>query len=202
MSVLALETSTTHGSVVVLAADGTVTFEESFVADRTHSSFLFAALERAKAVAPPWDRIAVGLGPGSYAGVRIALSAAMGLSLVSGAKLLGIPSIAALDVEASRYAAIGDARQESFYWSVVENGVCLEGPEIVTPEVLRIRLGAMEGPLFASDFLAIAPHAQPAHPSALRLARFAYAGRGIVARGELEPIYLREPHITRPKPVG
>ena len=36
-------------------------------------------------------------------------------------------------------------------------------------------------------------------PSALLLARLAEAGRSIVATGDLEPIYLREPHITQPK---
>ena len=35
--------------------------------------------------------------------------------------------------------------------------------------------------------------------SATRLARLANATRGITATGDLEPIYLREPHITLPK---
>src|SRR3954469_21764984 len=100
MSILALETSTMHGSVAVLGDDGAVRFEHRFVADRTHSSALFAALERARAEAGDWTQIVVGLGPGSYAGVRIAISAALGLAMTTGAELLGVPSVATLEVPA------------------------------------------------------------------------------------------------------
>jgi hypothetical protein len=33
----------------------------------------------------------------------------------------------------------------------------------------------------------------------VRLATLAAAGTGVVQRENLEPIYLREPHITQPK---
>jgi tRNA threonylcarbamoyl adenosine modification protein YeaZ len=198
MSILAMETSTTHGSVAVLGGDGALLFEDRFVADRTHSSHLFAALERARKESGDWERIVVGLGPGSYAGVRIAISAAMGLALTTGAELLGIPSVAAMEVEPARYVAIGDARRDSYYWTLVEEGICLEGPEIVSLEDLRVRLAGAALPVFASDHMAQSETAL-AHPTAARLARWALEGRGITARGELEPIYLREPHITRPK---
>jgi hypothetical protein len=36
-------------------------------------------------------------------------------------------------------------------------------------------------------------------PRASKLALLAAAGRGIVARDDLEPLYLREPHITKPR---
>jgi tRNA threonylcarbamoyl adenosine modification protein YeaZ len=198
MSILALETSTTHGSVAVLAADGVLLFEDRFVADRTHSSFLFAALERARREAGDWDRIAVGLGPGSYAGVRIAISAAMGLALTTGAELLGLPSVAAMEVEPPRYIAIGDARRDSYYWTVVDDGLCLEGPELVSLDDLRVRLTNLVLPIFASETMSEGAPAL-AYPSAARLARLSLAGRGITAHTNLQPIYLREPHITRPK---
>jgi hypothetical protein len=44
------------------------------------------------------------------------------------------------------------------------------------------------------------PQAVVSRPRALTLARLAAEGRGIFAEGELEPLYLREPHITYPKP--
>ncbi len=199
MTTLAIDTSTQRGSVTLLV-DGELRLEEIFTADRTTSSSLFAVLERALALAPRVDQVAVGLGPGSYAGVRIAIAAAIGLELGSGAQLVGLPSVAALETEAAGYLAIGDARRETFYFTRVERGVCLDGPLLASESELRARLAAHAAlPVFTSAALPAFPAAQLALPSAVRLARLASAGRGITATGDLEPIYLREPHITLPR---
>ena len=199
MTILAIDTSTTHGSVALLA-EGELRLEETFTADRTTSSTLFAVLERAVALAPRVDQVAVGLGPGSYAGVRIAIAAAIGLDIGAGAQLVGLPSVAALAVEAAGYVAIGDARRETFYFTRVEDGACVEGPLLVSESELRERLVTHATlPVFTSAALAAFPEGQIALPSAVRLARLASAGRGITATGDLDPISLREPHITLPK---
>jgi tRNA threonylcarbamoyl adenosine modification protein YeaZ len=198
MTVLSIDTSTIRGSVALLQ-DGAILFEENFTADRSHSSSLFSSLATVRKEFTQLDQIAIGLGPGSYAGVRIAISAAIGLSLATGAKLLGLPSFAALDVAEPQYVALGDARRETFYWSVVDEGVCREGPLLLTEAELSVRLAANQWPIFSSETLAIVPSARLAFPSAVRLAHLALAERGIVARDDLEPIYLREPHITQPK---
>ena len=195
MITLAIDTSTTHGSVALLV-DGELRLEEMFTSDRSHSASLFPILERARALVPGVDQVAVGLGPGSYAGVRIAIAAAIGLELGLGARLVGIPSVAVLETGMDGYVAIGDARREAFYYTRVEDGVCVDGPRLLSEEELR---AAIDGPVFACVALPAFPSAQLALPSAARLARLAEAGRGIVAAGDLEPIYLREPHITQPK---
>ena len=112
MIVLALDTSTVEGSVAVYAF-GEIAFHEKFRADRSHSSALFTTLEKARGYAGRFDRVAVGLGPGSYAGVRIGIAAAFGMNLVLGAELVGIPSVAALETDDAEYFAIGDARRGS-----------------------------------------------------------------------------------------
>ena len=199
MTILAIDTSTNHGSVALLA-DGEMRLAETFTADRTTSSSLFAVLERAVALAPRVDQVAIGLGPGSYAGVRIAIAAAIGLELGGGAQLVGIPSVAALETDAPGYLAIGDARRETFYFTRVADGVCVEGPLLATATELSGRLAAHPAlPVFATEALAGFPSARIALPSAARLARLAEAARGITATCDLEPIYLREPHITLPK---
>jgi hypothetical protein len=48
--------------------------------------------------------------------------------------------------------------------------------------------------------LPVYPEAQVVQPSAAIVGKLAFAQQGLTARGDLEPIYLREPHITRPKP--
>ena len=81
--------------------------------------------------------IVVGLGPGSYAGVRIAIATAVGLKAAWGARLLGLPSVCALDhVE---YVAVGDARRNSFFFAHVIRGRCVEGPTLATAEEIFSR---------------------------------------------------------------
>ncbi len=200
MITLAIDTSTMRGSVAVLA-DGVLLLAQDFSADRSHSSTLFTVLERACAALPRIDRIAVGLGPGSYAGIRISIAAALGLQLARGAELVGLPSVAALQTDAARYVAIGDARRETFYFTRVEEGLCTEGPLLMDESALRAKLAALGNalPILVTAPLAGFPEAQSALPSATLLAHLAADRRGIIAHGDLEPIYLREPHITLPK---
>ena len=75
MTILALETSTSQASLAVWR-DGEVVREWSFCSERSHNSLLFAPLREAWAVAEP-DLMVVGTGPGSYAGVRVALVASL-----------------------------------------------------------------------------------------------------------------------------
>ena len=199
MTILALDTSTPRGSVA-LWRDGTLVLDEIFTADRSHSSALFPILARVRAQAPQLDTIAVGLGPGSYAGVRIAIAAAFGLSLAEGPRLIGLASVAALETSAPAYLAIGDARRETFYFTRVEDGLCLEGPSLLTAPELTTRLAQYPDlPLYSPTPIPEFPRAEIALPRANRLAQLAAIERGILAEGDLEPLYLREPHITQPR---
>lgn len=201
MNTLAIDTSTTRGGVALLC-DGILRLEENFVADRSHSASLFTVLERALAAisGEHLDQIAIGLGPGSYAGVRIAIAAAIGLEFGLGARMVGVPSAAALETAEPHYLAIGDARRETFYFTRVENGICREGPLLATESDLRARLaGRPTLPAFTSAPIPEFPDARIALPSAAKIARIAAEGIGPPLTGDLEPIYLREPHITQPK---
>jgi len=199
MTILAIDTSTHHGTVALLV-DGELRLDETFTADRRTSAALFPVLERALAAAARVDQVAIGLGPGSYAGVRIAIAAAIGLKLGLRAQLVGLPSVAALETNAPAYLAIGDARRDTFYFTHVEDGLCTVGPLLATADELHTLLAAHSAlSVFTSVPLPAFPSAEIALPSAVRLARLAHAGRGLTAAGDLEPIYLREPHITQPK---
>ena len=202
MATLAIETSTARGSVAVWSA-GELLFSETFTAERRHSASLFAALERARGQVARIEQIAVGLGPGSYAGVRIAIAAAFGLELALRAELVGLPSIAAFETASPQYLAAGDARRDAFYFAVVDGGVCIDGPRLASEQEVRDVIdGFGTWPFYVSEKLARFPTATIAFPSAAVLARQAAEERGIVQSGDLEPIYLREPHITYPKPIA
>jgi len=192
MVTLALETSTPRGGVA-LFREGELVFSESFTADRSHSAELFAVIERALAPEVRPDRIVVGLGPGSYAGVRIAIAGAIGLSIATGAELLGIPSAAAL--EEGEYMALGDARRGAYSFAHVRDGEMVSGPMLLTREEIEGRLGEGRLRVFSSEELNL-PGVEIRFPLVARIGRLAVEGRSIHARGVLEPIYLREPYVT------
>jgi tRNA threonylcarbamoyladenosine biosynthesis protein TsaB len=200
MKTLALEISTARGTIA-WDEDGSALFDCGFAADRKHSGAFFENVQRCLQRFGRPERIIVGLGPGSYAGVRIAIATALGLRSAAGAKLLGIPSICALDTHASSYCVIGDARRQSFFFAQVESGRMTDGPILDSAEELGARLQRLKLPVYASELLPEFSVADLAYPSAWRLVEVAplYSEEIDVA---LEPIYLREPHITVAKATG
>ncbi|HEY1582340.1 MAG TPA: tRNA (adenosine(37)-N6)-threonylcarbamoyltransferase complex dimerization subunit type 1 TsaB [Chthoniobacterales bacterium] len=192
---LALELSSPVGSVAFVDDEGPRDFR-AFPADRKDSGFFYENLRRIYEKGAKPDMIAVGLGPGSYAGVRIAISTALGLAAASGARLRGVPSICAID--RPEYFFIGDARRNSLFFARIEQGHCLEGPGLTTAEELHEMLNAArETPVIATQPLPSFPQVVVENPSALRLLEVAL--RSDEEGDVLEPIYLREPYITTPR---
>jgi len=72
------------------------------------------------------EAIAVGLGPGSYTGIRAAIALAQGWQLARGVKLLGVGSVECLAAQAQaekifgRVNAVIDAQRGEFYSAVYE----------------------------------------------------------------------------------
>jgi tRNA threonylcarbamoyl adenosine modification protein YeaZ len=198
MKFLALELSSGQGSVAWLNDDGE-SFVQTFSNDRRHSGMFFEKLrEWVDRFGAP-DSLVVGLGPGSYAGVRIAIAAAIGLQAAYGAQLIGVPSLCGLETDAHEYGVIGDARRQSFFYARVKERECVEGPTLRSEVELRSVLEAGAIPVYASEPLAQFPQATLAYPSAVHLAQIVRRGTNNVSLPPLEPIYLREPHITVPK---
>ncbi|HWM26721.1 MAG TPA: tRNA (adenosine(37)-N6)-threonylcarbamoyltransferase complex dimerization subunit type 1 TsaB [Chthoniobacterales bacterium] len=199
MKILALELSSGQGSVAWLENDREP-FVHSFANDRKHSGLFFENLQRCAQEFGAPDVIVVGLGPGSYAGVRIAIAAAVGLRTACSAKLVGIPSVCAIETAAREYCVIGDARRESFFFGRVRDGRLTEVPSLHSRAELEMKIMELSVPLYASEPLPQFPQAALAYPSARRLAEVGRDQAGEIAdTRSLEPIYLREPHITMPK---
>lgn len=199
MKILTLELSSGQGSVAWLEDDNEP-FARAFANDRKHSGLFFKTLQLCTREFGAPDAIVVGLGPGSYAGVRIAIAAAVGLRAASGAKLTGIASVCGMDTVAREYCVIGDARRESFFFARVRDGRLEQGPSLHYPAELELTIMESSMPLYASEPLPQFPTATLAYPSARRLAEVARDQAGEIAdTRSLEPIYLREPHITMPR---
>jgi tRNA threonylcarbamoyladenosine biosynthesis protein TsaB len=199
MKTLALELSTARGSLAWL--DGEIEFMREWPNDRKNSAAFFENLEelRRKFGAP--ETITVGLGPGSYAGTRIAISAAIGLQPYCDARLIGYPSICAMECDAQEYIVIGDARRKSFFFARVLKNEVIEGPTLFSAFDLKPKLESLDPttPVFSSELLPQFHRPVISFPSALILARLAKEPRRSFCLPPLEPIYLREPHTTMPK---
>ena len=199
MKTLALELSTARGSLAWLDNEADLTRE--WPNDRKNSAVLFENLHAVTEKFGAPDTIVVGLGPGSYAGTRITISAAVGLQVSSGARLIGFPSICALQCDAQEYVVVGDARRKSFFFARIRENDLVEGPTLFSESGLKSKLDAIEiaVPVFTSDSLPQFGRAVVRFPSAVVLARLARAPQRSFSLPPLEPIYLREPHITMPK---
>ena len=77
------------------------------------------------------ERIVVGTGPGSYAGVRAAIAFATGYSVGSGCEVLGLPSPCAVAGAADAFplAVVGDARM-GMRWLALFDGGERGAPEV------------------------------------------------------------------------
>jgi len=199
MKTLALELSTSRGNLAWL--DGEVEFTREWPNDRKNSAAFFENLEAVQRKFGASETIIVGLGPGSYAGTRIAISAAIGIQLSCGARLIGYPSICAIQCDAQEYCAIGDARRKSFFFARILENEVIEGPMLFSEAELKAKLESIDSatPVFSSELLPQFQRPVVSFPTALILARLAKEPRRRFCLPPLEPFYLREPHITMPK---
>jgi tRNA threonylcarbamoyladenosine biosynthesis protein TsaB len=159
------------------------------------------------------EAIAVGVGPGSFTGLRVGIASARGLGASLGVPLVGVSTLDALargvgSAAARPVAAVLDARRGEVFAALYEpSGERLWDPWVGTPDALCERLaGLAEPPLAAgsgalrfSDELARrgveVAGGEVAHRVAARhvCALAAQGGPQL----PLEPIYLRPPDAER-----
>src|SRR6266403_94515 len=153
MKTLALELSTALGSLAWL--DGKIEFTCQWPNDRKNSAAFFENLQAVQRKFGAPKTIVVGLGPGSYAGTRIAISAAIGIQLSCDARLVGYPSICAMECDAQEYCAIGDARRKSFFFARIVKNEVIDGPTLLSELELNARLESVDPatPVFSSELL-------------------------------------------------
>ena len=197
MTILALEFSSDRRSVA-LARDGIVLSEAvEQTGGRATKAFTLieTVLAEAKISREDIEVIAVGLGPGSYTGIRAAIAVAQGWQLARETKLLGIGSMEALAAQAQaenifgRVNVVVDAQRGEFYlgeWEIsADKRVEVCPLRIVTAAEMAVRTGAREtftGPM-AEKVL---------YPSAAMVARLAGDRADFVPGERLQPIYMRE----------
>ncbi|MHB8149316.1 MAG: tRNA (adenosine(37)-N6)-threonylcarbamoyltransferase complex dimerization subunit type 1 TsaB [Desulfobulbia bacterium] len=147
--ILALETATTCGSLALVAEDRCLA-EYSLNTSITHSRRLLSGIDWLLAQCelswPQIGAIAVGLGPGSFTGLRIALSTAKGLCMATGKPLLGVGTLDGLagqfPYSSLPICPVVDARKNEIYTALYRcNAQGLPekttGPMVIKPERLQ-----------------------------------------------------------------
>ncbi len=96
---------------------------------------LHTLLERAGMSLADMDCFAAASGPGSFTGVRVALSAAKGLADACGRPMVAVSNLAAIAWHGSAElrAVVVDARRGEIYGAVYDSGGGLVQPEVVRP---------------------------------------------------------------------
>jgi len=210
MKILAVEFSSERRSIAI-CADGQLRGRAEETGGR--SARAFSLIERALAEArmerEEIECIAVGLGPGSYAGIRSAISLAQGWQVARDVRLVGISTVECLAAQAQAANLAGlvniviDAQRNEFYFASYE--VAPSETRIVEP----LRLFTLDEAtaccakgttLIWPDLLHRFPGGRVLWPDAATLGLLAATRAAFVSGDRLEPVYLRETNFVKAPP--
>jgi tRNA threonylcarbamoyladenosine biosynthesis protein TsaB len=206
MTILALEFSSERRSVALARAGQVLAEAVETGGYRVTNAFglIQRVLAQSGVAREAVEVIAIGLGPGSYTGIRAAIAVAQGWQLAREVKLLGISSVECLVAQAQAKALTGlvdiviDAQRGEFYlatWRVGEGG-----PQVV--EDLKIVSAAEIAARAAAGSVCIGPDSVRLwYPDAVALVRLAMGRTNYMAGDQLEPVYLRETTFVK-APAG
>jgi tRNA threonylcarbamoyladenosine biosynthesis protein TsaB len=209
--ILGIDTATPSTVVGLLRADGSVDERRDDPPVGARPRHAERVLALVGAVVGDWagvERIAVGVGPGGFTGLRIGIATARALAQARGLPLVPVSSLRALAAGAGAdrpVAAVIDARRGEAFVAVYRGDEVLREPAALGPEALAEAaagtLAVGDGALRFRDVLeragAVVPRSEDAvhRIGAAALCRLGAAG---TAADHVLPDYRREPD-ARPR---
>lgn len=215
MNILALEFSSPQRSVAVVrggAAAGPRCLGEAIETGARSTNALGLvedALRQAQLDRAQIECLVIGLGPGSYNGMRLAIALAQGWQLARPIKLLGISSAECLAAQAQAEGIFG--RVETVI-DAQRNELYLAGYELSSQarrEIEPLRLGTLAeaqarqqagATLIGPEVTKWFPIGRVLFPRAATLGQIALDRTDFVAGERMEPIYLRETRFVKAPP--
>src|SRR5437899_8537891 len=194
MLILAFDTATD-------VATSALVFDGEVLGERTSRAVtvledIDALLRQAGAHTRELGGIAVGIGPGSFTGVRVGLATARGLALALGIPVAGVSTLDALAAGAPGAIPVIDARRGEVF-------VLQDGPRVLAPGDLELAAGTVcvgSGAVRYRELLEAAGAEIPPDDDERHLprARFhAELARDFGPAEAVEPLYLRVPDADK-----
>jgi tRNA threonylcarbamoyladenosine biosynthesis protein TsaB len=218
----AIDTSTVLGSVA-LFEDGRLVAEDAVRVSNAHGESLLPMVSAlfARTGWEPGDvaRWGVGVGPGSFTGVRISVATAKGIAMTTGAEIVGVTSLDAvaygLDGDALVVSLVAAGKGELFV-QARRHGDLVLAPSHVRIEDVAATIAALDprGVVVAAgeaagevDWSALGTRLSIMVAAPNDMPRASAIGHIALTRSPddlatLEPVYVRPPEITAPKGWG
>ena len=203
MKILALEFSSNRRSVAIAEGSDVLATVATDDVKKPPLTLIDEALKKANLKRAAIETISIGIGPGSYTGIRSAIAIAQGWQLARDINLLPIKSTEILAATAAAKGQRGethfliDAQRHEYYhttWNLTEDNQSKTTPLHIITVTAAAQLKA-----FGPDAAGL-PSCEPLFPDAAILAQLA-AGRTDFQLGEtIEPIYLRPIEFTKAPP--
>ena len=194
MLILAFDTAT-DVATSALVSDGEVLGERASRAV-TLLEDVDALLRQAGAHTRELDALAVGIGPGSFTGLRVGLATARGIALALGVPVAGVSTLAALAAGAPGAVPVVDARRKEVFILEDDARVLAPGDVEVKPGTTYVGSGAVRyRPVLEAAGGQVPPDEDERH---VPRARFhAALARDFGPAERVEPLYLRVPDADK-----
>ncbi|MGC3959249.1 MAG: tRNA (adenosine(37)-N6)-threonylcarbamoyltransferase complex dimerization subunit type 1 TsaB [Verrucomicrobiota bacterium] len=212
MKILALDFSSPQRSVAVWNDSAVVSeiVDASPGRDMKPFALIERALRQAGVSRETIECLAIGLGPGSYTGIRVAVSLAQGWQLATEVKLLGISSVECIAAQAAsnggngKISVVVDAQRGEFYlasYATQSGGTFQETAPLRLATRADVEERENAGELLAGpEVTRWFPNGKIVFPQATTLARLASARIDFLPGEKLDPIYLRETTFVKAPP--